>query len=98
MLDNMWNKTNAFLLACAMLALSAAPAAAQQAQPQGPYGPGPWWADGYAWSFWWICPLMMLVMFGIMGVIMLARHHRGDGHWTPPWPAPRPHDPRRRGA
>ncbi|HUI95266.1 MAG TPA: SHOCT domain-containing protein [Xanthobacteraceae bacterium] len=83
----MWNKTHALLLACTLVALSAAQAAAQTQQPQGPYGPGPWWGD-YGWSFWWMCPLMMLVMVGIMGVIMLMRHQRGDGRWSSPWHGP----------
>ena len=52
---------------CAILALSVAQAVAQQTQPpQGPpwYGQGPWaWGDGYGWSFWWMCPMMMVVMY-----------------------------------
>jgi putative membrane protein len=78
-----------WIIACSIIALSAAQAVAQQTQqPQGPgwYGPGPWgWGDGYGWSFWWMCPMMMLIMLGVMAVVMLARRHGGHGGWTPPW-------------
>jgi len=69
------------IILCAILALSAAQAVAQQTQqPQGPpwYGPGPWaWGDGYSWSFWWICPLMMVAMMLAMMFacrFMCSRH------------------------
>jgi putative membrane protein len=82
-------RLSAFAVISAFLALSVAQAVAQQTQqPQGPpwYGPGPWrWGDGYGWSFWWMCPMMMLIMLGVMAVVMLARRHRGHGGWTPPW-------------
>jgi len=42
------------------------------------YGPW-WWGGGYGWSFWWMCPLMMLAMFAVMSVVMLAWRHAGDG-------------------
>ena len=77
------------IISCAIIALSAAQAVAQQTQqPQGLpwYGPGPWgWGDGYGWSFWWMCPMMMLIMLGVMAVVMLARRHGRHGGWGPPW-------------
>jgi len=45
------------------------------------------WGDGYGWQFWWICPLMMLLMFVVVAVFVFGRRHAGDGvlHWAPPW-------------
>ena len=84
----MWKKSSVFLVLCSIAAISAAQAVAQQ-QPQGPPWSGPWWwGDGYGWSFWWMCPVMMLVMFGVMGLVMLGRRHGGDGRWMPPWHGP----------
>jgi putative membrane protein len=84
----MWKKSSAFLVVCAIAAMSAAQAFAQQ-QPQGPPWSGPWgWGDGYGWSFWWMCPVMMLVMFGVMAFVMLGRRHGGDARWTPLWHGP----------
>lgn len=70
-------------------------AIAQQQQPpptapQPPYiyWPGPWhmWADGGGFQFWWICPLMMLFMFLIFGIIFFfVRRSKGSHHWGPPW-------------
>jgi hypothetical protein len=78
----MWKKKAfARVVLCAILALPAVQALAQSTQPpQAPpwYGPGPWWMDGYGWSFWWMCPVMMLVMLGVMAFMMLSRRHRGD--------------------
>lgn len=48
-------------------------AIAQQTQPTSPpdryyYGPGPWhmWGDGFAWPFWWIGPVMMLMFLALV--------------------------------
>jgi hypothetical protein len=54
------------------------------AAPQPPpwYGPGPgWmWSDGYGWRYWWICPLMMLFMFVVVGtIVFIVRRSRRDG-------------------
>jgi len=55
-------------------------AAAQQAPQDN------WYGDRYAygWPLWWICPLMMLVMIGVIAVIILMRRHGlaglGAGH------------------
>ena len=57
-----------------------------QTAPQPPYiyWPAPWhmWGGGY--HFWWICPLMMLFMLLIFGIIfffVLREPH----HWGPSW-------------
>jgi uncharacterized membrane protein len=41
------------------------PAMAQEQAPRGSYWPGPWFM-GDGWSFWWICPLMMVAMMLVM--------------------------------
>jgi putative membrane protein len=77
-----WNRLPAVFVA---LALFNAPALAQQTQPSATPSYGPWY-DGYGWQFWWICPLMMLLMFAVVAVFVFARRHGGEsGHWTPPW-------------
>jgi len=55
--------------------------AQQQTQPPDWYWPGPW-------QFWWICPLMMLLMLAVFAAVFLAvRRSSADGshHWGPPW-------------
>ena len=92
----MWQRLSTFLVACFVAATMPLQAIAQQTQPpaapQPPqwYWPGPWmmWSDG--WAFWWICPLMMLFMLLVGGVIFLLtrRSHGPSGgphHWEPPW-------------
>lgn len=59
-----------------------------QTAPQPPYvcWPGPWhtWSGGF--HLWWICPLMMLFMFLIFGIIFFfVRRADGSHHWGPPW-------------
>jgi len=76
-------------------------AQAQQSGSSPPdyYGPGPWqmmWAGGYwGWSFWWLCPLMMLFMILMFCAgFFFLRRLSGDGsrHWgSSPRP---PADPR----
>jgi hypothetical protein len=48
---------------------------------------GPWhmWHDG--WGFWWVCPLIMLLMFFVCGTIFLLSRKSGAGphHWELPW-------------
>ena len=59
--------------------------AQQQTQPPDWYWPGPW-------QFWWICPLMMLVMLAVAATIFLALHRSaGGGHHGLPW-ARAPHE------
>lgn len=70
-------------------ALSQTPAPTSP-QPSQWYGPGPgWmWGDGYAWQYWWICPLMMLFMMMVFAAIFFGvRRSGGDGshRWEPPW-------------
>lgn len=56
--------------------------AAFAAEQTPPY-PGPWPGWHAHWSgFWWICPLMMVLMF-IFLFFILSRG-RG-GHWPPSW-------------
>jgi putative membrane protein len=55
--------------------------AQQQAQPPDWYWPGPW-------QLWWICPIMMLFMLAVFGIIFFAvRRSSAEGphHWGPPW-------------
>ena len=92
----MWQRLSMLLVACFVAATMPLQAIAQQTQPpaapQPPqwYWPGPWmmWSDG--WAFWWVCPLMMLFMLLVVGVIFLVtrRSHGPSGgphHWEPPW-------------
>lgn len=74
--------------------------APQPTSPQPPpwYWHGPWQGPWHGSQFWWICPLMMLLMFLVFGAIFLFfrrswpdhRHHWGapwhmmDRSWSPP--------------
>jgi putative membrane protein len=59
------------------------PAFAQQQTPSDWY-----WGWG-PWQFWWICPLMMLVMLAVAAMIFLAFHRSaGGGHHVLPWRNP----------
>jgi uncharacterized membrane protein len=59
-------------------------ALAQPAQQPGAPIYGPWW-DSYGWQFWWICPLMMLLMFVVVAIFVFGRRHVSEsGHWAPP--------------
>ena len=78
----MWRKGCASLLLGTAFVAAATRVMAQQVQPQAPQSYGPW-SEGYFWSFWWICPAMMLVMFGIVAVILLTRRHATGIHL--PW-------------
>ena len=84
------------LLILLFIALMAPLQALSQTQPptapQSPqwYGPSPWmmWGNGYGWQYWWICPLMMLVMIVVFGAIFFSvRRSWSDGshRWEPPW-------------
>jgi uncharacterized membrane protein len=77
----MWRKTLLFIGLCVILALVAQAFAQQTKPPQSLPVYGTWWAEGYGWSLWWMCPLMMLVMFAVMAVVMLAWRHGGDRPW-----------------
>jgi uncharacterized membrane protein len=91
----MWTKLPTNLFLSFIVAIPALQAVAQQTQQQpaaqpSRWGPGPWqmWNDGYGWQFWWICPLMMLFMFAVIGgIFFFARRKFGDGshHWGPSW-------------
>jgi putative membrane protein len=89
----MLHRMAAFITVGFMTVVPVAKAAAQQAQPQPSppqwYGPGPWhmWGDGYGWQFWWLCPLMMLAVLGVIVIILLARRHpaEGFGPFASPW-------------
>ena len=74
----MWRRSG--LVSGSILWLPIAQAMAQQTQPPSPpQWYGPWWAYGTGWPFWWMCPLMMLVMLAVVAGIILARRRSGDG-------------------
>jgi putative membrane protein len=81
-----WQRLITPFTAFTILGLFAGPALAQQTPQSGTPIYGPWY-DGYGWQFWWICPLMMLLMFVIVAIFVFGRRHMGDGahHWAPPW-------------
>jgi putative membrane protein len=66
---------------------------AQQAQQpvdprQPPWGwPGPWHMWGGGWGFWWVCPLVMMLLIIVCAAIFLRGWRWGGGqdHWGPPW-------------
>lgn len=62
----MWWRLVAFLILCG--SAFGEPALAQTQQPSAPpadYWFGPWFMWGWP-SFWWVCPLMMVVMMLVM--------------------------------
>ena len=67
----MWWKLSALIILVGDTISYPVRAIAQTQQPPAPpdywFGPGFMWTGG--WSFWWICPLMMVVM---MVIIMFA--------------------------
>jgi uncharacterized membrane protein len=90
------------LIACIVLA-GALPAFAQQLQqPAGPEQapwnwPGPWHMWGAGWGFWWVFPLIMLIMIIACAAMFLLGHRSGGGsfHRGPSWHAnDRPLEPR----
>ena len=73
------------VLACSIVTLLMAMvplrALAQQQTPL----PDWYWGWG-PWQFWWICPLMMLVMLAVAATIFLAFHRSAGGaHHVLPW-------------
>src|SRR5476649_1274298 len=95
----MWQRLSAYLFLCVIVAMPPLQTVAQPTQqqpvPQPPpwYGPGPWqmWNDGVGWQFWWICPLMMLFMFVVIGGIFFFARRQcrgGPHHWGPSWRGP----------
>jgi uncharacterized membrane protein len=62
----MWWKLSIFLMLCGCAIGAPLRAFAQTQQPSAPpwdTWSGPWFMGGGGWfSFWWICPLMMVVM------------------------------------
>jgi putative membrane protein len=78
----MHQRLSRFLILC-FIALTQPLQAVAQQQSQAPE----WFLFG-PWQFWWICPLMMLVMLAVFATIFLAvRRSSADGpqHWGPPW-------------
>ena len=77
----MFNRISGLVASGAVLLMQPMAVLAQQAQPPAApastpwYWPGPWlmWGDGSGWSFWWLCPLMMLVMMAVCAA-MFFRH------------------------
>jgi putative membrane protein len=64
-----------------LMAIAPLPALAQQQAP-----PPDWYWGWGPWQFWWICPLMMLVMLAVAATIFLAFHRSaGGGHHVFPW-------------
>ena len=74
----MWQRSG--LVSGTILWLLIAQAVAQQTQPSPPPWYGPWWAGSTGWPFWWMCPVMMLVMLAVVAGIILARRRSHDGH------------------
>jgi hypothetical protein len=60
----MCKRLSAILLLCLIAVSQSLPAMAQQTAPQPPQWAGPWsmWSDGVWWQFWWICPLIFMLM------------------------------------
>src|SRR5271166_57829 len=91
----MYQKLAARLTLCIIIVMGPLQALAQTQAPSAPqppvwWCPGPWWmwGDGYGWQYWWICPLMMLLMIVVCGaVFFIARRSWGAGshHWEAPW-------------
>jgi hypothetical protein len=72
------------LSAIFLLCLIALPAMAQQTAPQAPQWawPGPWWmgSAGSWWQFWWLCPLVFMLMFVACMFFCFGRRPRTDAH------------------
>lgn len=59
-------------------------AALAEAAPTAPSSPswswpGSWFMWGDGWSFWWLCPLMMLAMMLMCGIMCFGRRPWSDG-------------------
>jgi putative membrane protein len=92
--NHMNRRLSALVVLICMMVTAPLQALAQTQPPAAPptapqwYGPGPWmWGDGFAWQYWWICPLMMLFMIVVVAAIfLLIRPGAGSSHhWGPPW-------------
>jgi len=59
----MSKQISASLMLCLIAVSQSLPAMAQQTAPS--QWPGPWWmgSDGSWWQFWWLCPLVFVLMF-----------------------------------
>lgn len=91
----MSTKFSAFLTVGLFALFHSLLASAQQTQQptgpqQPPWGcPGPWhmhmWDGG--WGFWWISPLIILLVIFVGAAIFLLGRAWGGGphHWGPPW-------------
>lgn len=77
----MYHRLSACIIAALLMAIQPLGALAQQQAPL------PEWYWGWGpWQFWWICPLMMLVMLAVVATIFLAFHRSaGGGHHGLPW-------------
>ncbi len=75
----MGTKLSAFLTSGFLVSLHSSLTFAQQTQQttgprQPPWDwPGPWSMWGGGWGFWWICPLIMLLVIGVCAAIFLLR-------------------------
>jgi putative membrane protein len=80
-------KVSAYCFVALLMATAPLRALAQQQTPL------PEWYWGWGpWQFWWICPLMMLVMLAVAATIFLAFHRSaGGGQHVLPW-ARAPHE------
>ncbi len=71
----MWHRILSFFVTLAIAGVPLAAAAQTQPAPAD-YWYGPWFMGGWM-SFWWICPLMMLV---VLAVMMFAGRFMCDWH------------------
>ena len=73
----MWRKCSRFLIACGIAATIPLQAIAQSsAVPQPESWPDPWFMWGGGWWFWLICPLMMVGMMLVCGLMCFG--HRAS--------------------
>ncbi len=74
----MWQKFSTFLIACGIAAASPLDAIAQSssAVPQPASWPGLWFLWGDGWWFWLVCPLMMVGMMLVCGLMSFG--HRSS--------------------
>lgn len=90
----MWSRLTG-IVAAVFFATQPLQVLAQQTQPAPAPAPpvywhGPWhmWSDGAGWHFWWMGPLMTLIVLLFCGAILyflFVRHGAGGPlHWGPP--------------
>ena len=71
----MWRNLSVFFIMLGSAPIPLGPAFGQAQQPPQPqpdywFGPGFMWGGGWS-SYWWICPLMMVVM--MLGMMFACR-------------------------